>query len=84
MTDKDIIPVNEEGKLHGYCEKYWITGQLLRKGVYANGKLYGYYEWCHRDGVIDKDWSGYFLGGIKVSDTNKEGYCLIWLKVIVV
>jgi len=82
MNPKDILPKNEEGNWHGYCEQYWNnSGDLMWKGVRVNGLRYG----CHEEyngGVYEYE-TGYFLGGIKVSVDNKEGYCFIWCKVIV-
>jgi len=81
---RDIVPNNDKGELHGYCEVYWDAGQLMCQGVVVNGKGYGYYKWYDFDGSVDKDGTGYFFNGDKISDINEEGYCYIWCKEAVV
>jgi len=80
---KDILPVNKEGKWDGYCENYWDGGSLNWKGVYVNGEAYGYFESYRRYGIQD-DYTAYWLKNVKVSYDNKEGYCYIWNKYVVV
>jgi antitoxin component YwqK of YwqJK toxin-antitoxin module len=36
------LPKNEQGKLHGYCERYYNNGNLCFKANYINGKRCGY------------------------------------------
>jgi len=80
---KDIVPENEEGNLHGYCEAYWENGKLMWKGVQINGWAYGYHEAYNLDGGVDEYGTGYWMNGYKASDDNEIGYCLIWCKDIV-
>jgi len=81
--NKDIIPKNELGKVHGYCEFYYASGQLGFKGVWVNHKRCGYCVYSHSDGSMNKTDTGYYLNNNEISDTNDSGYCYIWLKVIV-
>jgi len=78
----DILPENDEGERHGYCEEYWHTDELWYKGVMVNGGIYGYFEVYDKDGSVVKYYTGYFLNH-KVSDNNKEGYCYIWCRDVV-
>jgi len=84
VNKKDITPRNEKGKLHGYCESYWDNGQLCWKGVIVNGKMYGYHEAYSHDGRVYGDFAGYFVENEKASNGNKEGYCIIWYKAVLV
>jgi len=77
---KDIESKNEAGKLHGYCEYYFSNGQLMWKGVMVNGSRYSYHEDYNSDGSAFKDWTGYYIGGHRVSSDNEEGCCYIWCK----
>ena len=42
--DKNIIPTNDKGHAHGYCELFWDNGKLRYKGNFINGKPIGYSE----------------------------------------
>jgi len=74
--------LNDKGERHGYFEIYFC-GQLRCKGVFVNGKDYGYFECYDEDGSVAGDYTGYFFDGNKISDNNEEGHCLIWDKVVV-
>jgi len=76
---EDILPKNEDGRLHGYCEEYWGNGNLNWKGVMVRGKMYGYRECYVWDGGISEYRTGYWMNN-KISDDNEEGYCYIWDK----
>jgi len=75
---KDILPENEEGLLHGYCEVCYDDGQLKWKGVCVHVYWFGYQEYYNRDGSVDENGTGYWMSGNKVSADNEIGYCLIW------
>jgi len=75
---KDIIPTNKEGNWDGYCKGYWSSGKLWHKGVWVNGKRYGYHVEYWASGSVKDDGTGYFLDHKKVSRHNKKGYCYIW------
>jgi len=68
-----------------YIEEYYYpSGQLGLKGVMSNDGWRGYCEgYCKDGGSIADYWTGYYLDDVVVSDCNKEGYCIIWDKVIV-
>jgi len=85
MNDsKNIVPKNEAGQLHGYCKRHYSNSQLAMKGVYIDGKLFGYIEEFYYNGSIWEEWTGYFLNDVKVSDSNESGYCYIWDKAVLV
>ena len=67
MQNKDIIPINEQGKLHGWCEKYHPNGKLFWKGLYKNDKEFGKFVVCYEDGTLD--YIETFING------NYFGYC---------
>jgi len=68
-------------KVNGYIERYHDNGQLNYKGVYVNGRAYGYFMNYSSDGKINVYWSSYFLDGYKISEDNDIGYCYIWDRV---
>ncbi|CAB4142315.1 MORN variant [uncultured Caudovirales phage] len=47
-------PYNEQGKKHGYWERYWSNGNLWEKGHYLNGEKHGYWESYHSNGELRK------------------------------
>ena len=77
---KTIFLEDVEGKLHGYCERYWRNGELWWKGVMVNNEAYGYIE---GHSVVGHSWTGYFFKGDKISRDNKEGCCYIWNRVVI-
>jgi len=79
---KDILPVDDNGQFHGYCEVYFKNGQLWWNGVRVNGKRYGYREWYDDDGSICEGLTGYFLDDRHISTDNEKGYCFIWDKAV--
>jgi len=83
MNPKEILPVNKEGNLHGYCEKcYHDSDQLWFKGIYIHNDMHGYIKWYNLDGSVHEALTGYFFGGRRVGEDNKEkGYCYIWDRV---
>jgi len=76
---KDIVPRDEDGKRHGYIEKYYEHGGLFWKGVMFHGIAYGY---CTGSGV-HRYVSSYYSDDVMISADNAEGYCYIWDKDIV-
>ena len=41
---KNIKPLNEEGRLHGYQDRYWEDGKTSYKCHCINGRVVGYEE----------------------------------------
>jgi hypothetical protein len=76
---KDIKPRDEDGKLHGYCEKYWDNGKLDWKGACSRHFWFGYIQ-VFNNNTNRSGRSGYFLDGFKVTKDNKEGLCYTWNK----
>jgi antitoxin component YwqK of YwqJK toxin-antitoxin module len=58
----------KNGKLEGSYVGYWDNGQLSTKGKWKNGKLEGVWVSYNKDGTLDKDWTGIYKGGMKISD----------------
>ena len=58
----------KNGKREGSWVRYFSTGALWGKGNYKNDNREGYWEWYNRDGSINKDRTGTFKNGVKVSD----------------
>jgi len=77
---KDILPRNKESKWHGYCEIYYSDGRLCWRGVWVNGLRCGYIERYDMNGSLNKNHTGCFVNGEKLSDDNPRGYCYIWNK----
>jgi antitoxin component YwqK of YwqJK toxin-antitoxin module len=50
--DKNIIPRNNKGQQHGYCELYWDDGHLWYKRFFHNGKEIGYEETYWHSGKL--------------------------------
>jgi hypothetical protein len=76
---QDIEPLDENGRYHGYCERYHNNGQLWWKGVYLKHMCFGYHEEYNVDGSVREIGTGYWLGGYddRVSADNAEGYCYV-------
>ena len=78
---KDILPEDESGHCHGYCEVY-MDGVLYWRGVRFHGYNQGYHESYDTDGTIKDKTTGYYLGEDmyygRISIDNKEGYCYMW------
>jgi antitoxin component YwqK of YwqJK toxin-antitoxin module len=47
MNPKDITPCNDQGKRHGYWERYYTNGQLYYKGNFVDGIKHGYWEYYY-------------------------------------
>jgi hypothetical protein len=75
---KDRMPIDSNGYWYGCCEIYYENGELDCKGVCFHGDRNGYFE--DYDGIINKDYTGYYLNHIKISKDNKQGYCYTWNK----
>ncbi|MDA7809165.1 toxin-antitoxin system YwqK family antitoxin [bacterium] len=58
----------KNGKKEGSWEKYRENGKLLDKGDYKNGKKEGYWEYYNQDGSLEKNRTGTYKNGVKVSD----------------
>lgn len=57
------------GELHGPFLEYWFGGdRLWNKGKYKDGKRVGAWVGFHSDGTVDRDLTGTFKNGIKISD----------------
>jgi antitoxin component YwqK of YwqJK toxin-antitoxin module len=67
MKNKNITPVNENGKEHGYWEVYYSNGNLCSKGNYVDGNRHGYWEvyysngnLCYKGNYVDGKLHGYW------------------------
>jgi len=49
---KSITPLNEKNQKHGYWERYWIDGQLMKKLLYINDIKVGYEEYHYFKGNV--------------------------------
>ena len=76
-------------KYKGYIEEM-ATKDWGSKGSCVREYKYGYIEVYTYDGMIDEDYTGYFLGSRwedrkeRISRDNEEGYCYVWEKKEVV
>ena len=58
----------KNGKQEGeWVTYFWSTGQLMRKGNYKNGKREGAWVDYEKDGTLDRERSGTFKNGVKIS-----------------
>ena len=58
----------KNGKEEGPWLQYYDNGQLLRKGAYKNGKEEGSWVYYTPDGTLNKQLSGVYKDGVKISD----------------
>ena len=58
----------KNGKREGAWAGYDSTGQLLYEGHYKNGKKEGDWDGYNKDGTVDKERTGTFKDGEKISD----------------
>ena len=58
----------KNGKMEGAWAGYDSTGQLLYEGHYKNGKKEGDWDGYNKDGTVDKERTGTFKDGVKISD----------------
>jgi antitoxin component YwqK of YwqJK toxin-antitoxin module len=54
--------------MEGAWAGYDSTGQLLYEGHYKNGKKEGDWDEDNKDGTVDKERTGTFKDGEKISD----------------
>jgi antitoxin component YwqK of YwqJK toxin-antitoxin module len=79
----EIISYDENGKLHGYREHYYIDGTIAFKGNYKNGKLHGHWIEYMDSKIYDK---GYHLYDKKIGYWewfNRFGFKLIKEYIII-
>ena len=59
----------KNGEMEGeWFTYFWSSGQLMSKGNYKNGKREGAWVDYKRDGSLDREWSGTFKNGVKITD----------------
>ena len=58
----------KNGKKEGAWVSYWKSGQLHTKGNYKNDKKDGVWVGYYYKGTVDKDWTGTFKNGLRISD----------------
>jgi hypothetical protein len=58
----------KNGKREGAWVSYWPKGQLISKGNYKNGQREGVWVGYNKDGTVDKEYTGTFKNGKKISD----------------
>lgn len=53
---KNIIPVNKNGQLHGYCIYYWrySTTNIMSEGYNNNGNEVGYWKDYDENGELER------------------------------
>ena len=63
--EKNILPRNDKGQVHGLCFRYHDNGALYRRYERKNGIPVGYWEWYGDDGAL---WThGNYING------NRDG-----------
>ncbi|MFN0009178.1 MAG: toxin-antitoxin system YwqK family antitoxin [Planctomycetota bacterium] len=50
----------------GICRRFYSDGSKLAEGSYAAGKMVGEWTFWRRDGELDAERSGTYVGGAKV------------------
>ena len=60
--------VNENCEMSGHFESYWDNGQLESKGNMNNGEEEGRWVEYKRDGFVNKQRTGLFKNGVKISE----------------
>ena len=58
----------KNGKGEGERVVYNDSGTLMQKGTYKDGKKEGYWVVYLKDGTVDKEYTGTFKNGKKISD----------------
>ncbi len=58
----------KDGLREGQCIDYFINGNISYKANYKNGKKEGYLYFYNKDGILDKDYSGYYENDKKVKN----------------
>jgi antitoxin component YwqK of YwqJK toxin-antitoxin module len=58
----------KNGKGEGTWVSYYENGQLNRKGGYKNHRMEGAWVGYNKDGTVDKELTGTFKNGEKISD----------------
>ena len=58
----------ENGKLEVAFVRYWENGQLRAKGNFKNGKKDGVWAIYNEDGTVNKEDTGTYKDGVKISD----------------
>jgi antitoxin component YwqK of YwqJK toxin-antitoxin module len=58
----------KNGKLNGAHVYYYSDGRLSSKGNYKNGEMDGDWVDYNKDGTVDKDWTGNWKNGDRISD----------------
>ena len=58
----------KDGKREGPWVEFRAFGELTGKGNYTDGKRDGPWVWVNQDGVLNKEESGTYKDGVKVSD----------------
>jgi len=58
----------KNGKKEGAWVGYYENGQLRFEGHYKNGKKEGDWDGYNKDGTVDKERTGTFKDGVKISD----------------
>ena len=47
---------------------FWSNGQVMVQGNWKNGKRDGPWVWNKPDGTVDKEMTGTYKNGVKISD----------------
>ena len=67
-------------KWDGAWVVYWSNGQLFEKGNYKNGVRDGARVYYHEDGTVDKEYTGTYKDGVKISDWVNSKLIKGWRK----
>ena len=58
----------KNGMLKGAFISYYKNGQLIAKGNHKNSKKEGPWVFYHKAGNVDKEYTGTYKDGVKISD----------------
>ena len=58
----------KNGMLEGAFISYYKNGQLIAKGNHKNSKKEGPWVFYHKAGNVDKEYTGTYKDGVKISD----------------
>lgn len=59
FSNKNITPKDAKGNYHGYVE-LWDNNEITQRGVWRNGRLFGYHEWhpdyIYIDAIVETEY----------------------------
>ena len=57
-----------DGERHGACRRWYSDGRLRAEGRFEAGRMSGEWTWYTADGAIDRERSGRYEHGVRISD----------------